>query len=811
MRLIVRRMRPLAILFWASLIIPAVVAAGAAVLSHRSVLEIAGLRVAQSATVLREHALRVFEAQEVAMRWVDQRIRGMAWADIEAAPEVRDLLDEIVRASPHIDAAWLVRPDGRPVVGTDVVPVPAAGIADRDDFRVLRQRDVLHLGGNLKAPAAGAITSNLSRRRSAPDGSFDGIIVIDGALSYFVEVWERAALGPNQTVAIVRTNGEILARYPSLQGSSATVPPDSPFFAAIRSGEIGIYEATSVADDVARIYGYAKLGDFPAYLLVGQDRTQIEAQSLSASLRIGGVALAITVVLLTTVLIAMRHDRRMHIEMRRRFEAEASLIGKSEHLAALQKVESALRRSEERFRTLFATLTQGVVYHDAEARIVSANRAAEAILGVPFEAMMNGRPDWQAVDANEAPLPDHQHPAYVALRTGRTVQGQLMGIRNPSAGERRWLMVDAIPQFRPGATVPDGVCTLFSDCTDRRRTEAAQSLLIREVDHRAKNAVALVLAVIKLTQARTIAEFVRKIEGRIGAVSRAHTLLSVSRWEGAEMGALVNQELAAFMDEGRRVAIDGPNLVLDAVAAQPVSMLLHELATNAAKHGALASPDGRLTVSWQRDGASDGLVLVWDEDGGPPVPADRPEGFGSLLIRSTVEAQLGGTIDLDWRPCGLRATLRLGVSVLAAALPSTTPATTRTGAATLATTRAAANGLRVLVVEGDETVGRELATTLFALGHAAVGPVRDLAAALAAVQAGTFDIAIVPLELDGVSTRPLAERLEARGMPFGYCVDGGADPDGWPDAPLIGRPATRAAVARLIAQMAERALGAAVA
>jgi hypothetical protein len=203
MRLIVRRIRPLAILFWASLIIPAVVAAGAAVLSHRSVLEIAGLRVAQSATVLREHALRVFEAQEVAMRWVDQRIRGMAWTDIEAAPEVRDLLDEIVRASPHIDAAWLVRPDGRPVVGTDVVPVPAASIADRDDFRVLRQRDVLHLGGNLKAPTAGAITSNLSRRRSAPDGSFDGIIVIDGALSYFVEVWERAALAARHSLALV--------------------------------------------------------------------------------------------------------------------------------------------------------------------------------------------------------------------------------------------------------------------------------------------------------------------------------------------------------------------------------------------------------------------------------------------------------------------------------------------------------------------------------------------------------------------------------------------------------------------------------
>ena len=114
MRSLLRRTRPLILLFWASLVIPAAVAAGVAALSNRSLFEIAELRVEQSAAVLREQALRVFEAQELAMRWIDQRVRGMNWDEIETSDAVRDLLAEIIRASPHIDAIWLVRPDGRP-------------------------------------------------------------------------------------------------------------------------------------------------------------------------------------------------------------------------------------------------------------------------------------------------------------------------------------------------------------------------------------------------------------------------------------------------------------------------------------------------------------------------------------------------------------------------------------------------------------------------------------------------------------------------------------------------------------------------
>lgn len=805
MRSLLRRTRPLTILFWASLVIPTTVAAGVAALSDRNLLEIAGLRVEQSATVLREHALRVFEAQEVAMRWIDQRVRGMDWDEIETSTEVRDLLDEIIRASPHIDVIWLVRPDGRPAVGTDSLSVAPDGIAGRDDFRTLQQRDTLFIGGNVQARAAGSLTSNLSRRRTGPGGAFDGIIVINGALTYFEAVWESAALAPNQTVSIVRSDGAFLARHPSRPGAPTALPPGSPFFAAVARSEIGIHEAVSAEDGVSRIYGHARLGDLPAHLLVGQDRTLIEAQSRASKLRIAAVALAITVVLLSAVLIAMRHDRRLRHETRRRFEAEASLIGKSEHLAALQRVEAALRRSEERFRILFATLTQGVVYHDADGRIVSANRAAEDILGATSEEMMNRRPDWRAVDANEAPLADDQYPALVALRTGRTVRGVLMGVHEPVRAERRWLMVDAIPQFRPGTAAPDGVCTLFSDCTDRRRTEAAQGLLVREVDHRAKNAVALVLAVIKLTKARTIPEFVRKIEGRIGALSRAHTLLSVSKWEGAELGALVRQELDAFMDEGRGVTVEGPDLMLDAVAAQPIGMLLHELATNAAKHGALAVPEGRLAISWRRDPTDHGLELVWDEGGGPPVPAERPQGFGSLLIRSTVEAQLGGTLDLDWRPSGLLATLRLGEAVLAPSRPASAPAR-RAGPAGGEAGAPQVKGLRVLVVDDDPVAGPGLVAALAALGHQTLGPMRSLEAARTTAQGRAFELAVVAHSVRGGSTRPFVDLLCARGVPFAYRIGARATLEGWPDAPVVRTPLVAEEVAALVTLIADRAL-----
>jgi len=175
------------------------------------------------------------------------------------------------------------------------------------------------------------------------------------------------------------------------------------------------------------------------------------------------------------------------------------------------------------------------------------------------------------------------------------------------------------------------------------------------VDHRAKNALAVAQAALRLTRAPDLPSYIRAVEGRVGALARAHTLLAQDRWSGADLRALLEGELAPFRGGGQRVELEGPRVALPASAAQPLAMAAHELATNAVKHGALSVPEGRVSVRWSLSGgAANVLRLRWTEAGGPPVrrpPAHR--GFGSRMLDATVRGQLGGTVSLAWETEGL--------------------------------------------------------------------------------------------------------------------------------------------------------------
>jgi two-component sensor histidine kinase len=201
------------------------------------------------------------------------------------------------------------------------------------------------------------------------------------------------------------------------------------------------------------------------------------------------------------------------------------------------------------------------------------------------------------------------------------------------------------------------------DITDRRAAEERQALLMREVDHRAKNALAVALSVVQLAPRDVPAEaFAAGITARIAAMARAHSLLASEGWAGAELAALVEAELAAYAGHVTR---DGPGLRVSAGAAQPLAMLLHELVTNAAKHGALSAPGGRVALRWAVEAGS--LRLTWRETGGPRLagPPAR-SGFGSRLLVALAERQLGGEVALDWSdPAGLVATLTLPARHLA--------------------------------------------------------------------------------------------------------------------------------------------------
>jgi PAS domain S-box-containing protein len=208
---------------------------------------------------------------------------------------------------------------------------------------------------------------------------------------------------------------------------------------------------------------------------------------------------------------------------------------------------------------------------------------------------------------------------------------------------------------------------LTRDITERKRAEAHQQMLVRELDHRVKNLLATVATVAQRTRegSRSMDEFLAVFDGRIQAMANAHSLLSRSRWHGVSLADLVQTELAPCAGEGA-THVEGPLALLTAEAAQAMAIVLHELVTNAAKYGALATPQGRVSVRWDwlRDDRSNGLALEWAETGGPAVADPAHTGYGVRAIRESIPHELAGVVDLVFAPEGVRCRIELPPTTL---------------------------------------------------------------------------------------------------------------------------------------------------
>jgi PAS domain S-box-containing protein len=220
---------------------------------------------------------------------------------------------------------------------------------------------------------------------------------------------------------------------------------------------------------------------------------------------------------------------------------------------------------------------------------------------------------------------------------------------NRPDGETRWCVGTAAATLdKEGRVVRVSGVTV--DITERKRAEERQNLLTREVDHRAKNALALAQSIVRLTRAGDVKAYVQAVEGRINALARVHTILSLSSWQGAEIKKLIVEELAPY-SVGGQIKICGSEVQLEPATAQTLALALHELVTNSAKYGALSSLSGQLSVMWQVE--ADNLVLSWEETGGPLVREPESRGFGTRSLMASIESQLGGQALFDWRSEGL--------------------------------------------------------------------------------------------------------------------------------------------------------------
>jgi PAS domain S-box-containing protein len=198
-----------------------------------------------------------------------------------------------------------------------------------------------------------------------------------------------------------------------------------------------------------------------------------------------------------------------------------------------------------------------------------------------------------------------------------------------------------------------GASKIARDITERKRREAQLLILAREAEHRARNMLSIVLATVQLSHANTAHELKRAIEGRIQALANVAEFFAESRWKGADLHTLVTQQLSPFCQQGLTLCrVEGSSLMLEPNTAQAIAMTLHELATNAAKYGALSVPDGHLHVEWSI-AENNQVVLRWTETGGPPVEPPTREGFGTQLMKAMIGSQLQGRMTFDWRAEGL--------------------------------------------------------------------------------------------------------------------------------------------------------------
>ncbi|MEP6841483.1 MAG: HWE histidine kinase domain-containing protein [Bradyrhizobium sp.] len=226
-------------------------------------------------------------------------------------------------------------------------------------------------------------------------------------------------------------------------------------------------------------------------------------------------------------------------------------------------------------------------------------------------------------------------------------------------GEIRWCTGTAA-----ASTDKDGrvirVSGVTVDITERKQAEERQNLLAREVDHRAKNALALAQSIVRLTRGENVKSYIRSVEGRITALARVHTVLSLSSWQGAEIRKLIDEELAPYA-MGEQITLSGPEVQLLPATAQTVALALHELVTNSAKYGALSAQSGRLEVNWGNHAGV--LQIDWVETGGPRVEKPATRGFGTRSVIASIESQLGGKAEFDWRPEGLVCRLSVPLSL----------------------------------------------------------------------------------------------------------------------------------------------------
>jgi PAS domain S-box-containing protein len=420
-----------------------------------------------------------------------------------------------------------------------------------------------------------------------------------------------------------------------------------------------------------------------------------------------------------------------------------------------------------RLAAIVASTDDAIVSKTLDGRISSWNAGATRIFGYDAEEMI-GQPITRIIPPE---LHDEENQILAQLRRGEYVD-HYETVRVTKHGRRVDISLSVSPlRDKSGRIV--GASKVARDVTERKQSEKLQRLLLEELNHRVKNTLATVQAVASQSfrRARGVGDFVSSFSGRVQALARAHDVLTRTKLQNAQVGELAREQILLGGVDDNRISCSGPQVALDPRTSMHLAMVLHELATNARKYGALSVPEGRLSVTWEmRTNGGRQLALEWKESGGPPVSAPKECGFGSTLIERTMQAH-GGKAVTRYGSEGVTCEIALPLQDQAPQDIETQLATPTSEAGVRLLQpprRGRLDGKRILVVEDEPLVSMDLESSLSAVGCVVVGPAATLDKARSLIADARCDAALIDGNLGGQPVDALAADLTQKGIPFAF-------------------------------------------
>jgi PAS domain S-box-containing protein len=482
-------------------------------------------------------------------------------------------------------------------------------------------------------------------------------------------------------------------------------------------------------------------------------------------------------------------------------DATGQLVGAINLLVDLTERRRAEVESAQ-LAAIVASSDDAIISKTLEGRVTSWNEGASRIFGWEASEMI-GQPILRIIPPE---LHDEEVEILTRLRRGERIE-HFDTVR--VAKDRRRVDISlAVSPIRDNSGRVIGASKVARDVTERKEAEKLQRLLVDELNHRVKNTLATVQAIAShsLRRARNSEDFVSSFTGRVQALARAHHLLTERTWRGADVADLVREQVVLGVVESNRVAFSGPALLLDPQSALHLALVLHELATNARKYGALSVPQGQLSVSWSML-ANKGrmLVLQWSERGGPAVAAPSSVGFGTSLIQQALDAH-GGSASIQYAAEGVTCEIKLPLAEpvpLGSAASEAAAVRAQSIAVLQPTDKPSLRGKRILVVEDEALLSMDLEASLAAAGCHVVGPAATVETARKLITHEQCDAALLDVNLSGHPVDELAAALTKHAVPFAFLTGYGREalPRGFGETMMLGKPFSQHEVLAMLAQL----------